>query len=194
MIEIKSEDISIDEVVPKLKAPEIGAVVTYLGTVRDSSADGEKAEQLEFEYHENMQGQLEEVRKESKDKFNIKDVAIIHRVGSLKVRENILLVAVSASHRESAFEACKFIINELKYLHELWRKEKKMKEKIKVTENTILGNVLKIGGAREVLSKYKLPCLTCPMAALEMGKLKLGQVTEAYGIETDKLLKELNNL
>lgn len=69
-----------------------------------------------------------------------------------------------------------------------------MKEKVNVTKDTILGDILKIEGAREVLSKYKLPCLTCPMAALEMGKLKIGQVAEAYDIDLDSLLKELNRL
>lgn len=70
-----------------------------------------------------------------------------------------------------------------------------MEEEIKVTKNTTLGNILKIPGAREVLSKYRLPCLHCPMAAIEMGKLKIGQVTRIYGIgEINKLLEELNNL
>lgn len=64
----------------------------------------------------------------------------------------------------------------------------------KVTKNTTLGKILEVPEAKEVLSKYKLPCLTCPMAALEMGKLKIGRVTDAYGIELDGLLKELNEL
>jgi len=69
-----------------------------------------------------------------------------------------------------------------------------MKEKIKVTKNTTLSKILEVPGARTILSKYRLPCLHCPMAAYEMGKLKIGEVAKAYGIKADRLLEELNSL
>jgi hybrid cluster-associated redox disulfide protein len=62
----------------------------------------------------------------------------------------------------------------------------------KVTKNTTLENILKIKGAEKVLMKHNLPCLSCPMAAMEISGLKLGEVCEAYGLDLEKILKELN--
>lgn len=62
----------------------------------------------------------------------------------------------------------------------------------KFTEETILGDIVEILGAEEVLAKYNLPCLSCPMAKFEMEKLKIGQVCRMYKLDLDNLLKELN--
>jgi hypothetical protein len=62
----------------------------------------------------------------------------------------------------------------------------------KVTEQSILGDIMKRPGGAEILKKYKFPCLTCPMASMEMGVLKLGDVTRMYGIDTEGVLAELN--
>ena len=61
-----------------------------------------------------------------------------------------------------------------------------------ITKDTILADILAIPDAEKVLAKYKMPCLTCPMAQLEAGKLTIGQVAKMYGIDIDNLLKELN--
>lgn len=63
----------------------------------------------------------------------------------------------------------------------------------KITENTTLAEILKYPEAEKILVKYNLPCLTCPFAKMEAEKLKVGQVCQMYGIETEKLLKELEN-
>lgn len=119
MIAIKGEDFSIDEIIEKMKSPRIGAILTYLGTVRGfPSGYG-----LEFEDNGNAVQKLEQIEKRAIDSFDIEDVAIIHRVGFLSVSENILLVAVSASRREAAFEACRSIINDIKDFHKSWKKE-----------------------------------------------------------------------
>lgn len=62
----------------------------------------------------------------------------------------------------------------------------------KFTEETILGDIVEVIGAEEILAKYNLPCLTCPMARFEMEKLKIGQVCRMYKLDLDNLLKELN--
>lgn len=123
MIEIRNEDFSVDEIVKKLKKPEIGGIVTYLGTVRETSLAGETVERVEFASNENMRLKLEEIEKRTIDKFDIKDVAIVHRIGSLKVGENILLIAVSSAHRKPAFDTCSHIIDEIKKVHSVWKKE-----------------------------------------------------------------------
>lgn len=65
---------------------------------------------------------------------------------------------------------------------------------MKITKTTTLEKVLKIKGAEKVLSKYNFPCLTCPMAQMEMNSLKLGDICSMYGIDLEKVLKDLNKL
>ena len=119
MIEIRRDDFSIDEVVGRMKSPKIGAIIAYVGTVREFP----EGAGLKFNEDDNAIQKLEEIRKDAIDRYDIEDVAIIHRVGSLSISENILLVAVSASHRWAAFDACKSIINDIKDFHKSWKKE-----------------------------------------------------------------------
>jgi hybrid cluster-associated redox disulfide protein len=63
-----------------------------------------------------------------------------------------------------------------------------------ITKGTTIAEVLEYPGALEVLTKYRLPCLHCPMAALEIGKLRIGEVAYSYGIDADELIKELNQV
>ncbi len=65
---------------------------------------------------------------------------------------------------------------------------------MEITTDTTLAKILKIKGAEKILSKYSLPCLGCPMAKFEIENLKLGEVCRAYGIDINKLLKELNKI
>ncbi len=119
MVEIRRDDFPINEIVEKMRSPRIGAILTYLGTVREFP----EGAGLEFEDDKNAIQKLEEIEKRATDRFDIQDVTITHRVGFLGISENILLVAVSASHRWAAFDACKSIINDIKDFHELWKKE-----------------------------------------------------------------------
>ena len=119
MIEIRKEDFSADEIIKRMRDPKIGAISIYLGTVREfPSGNG-----LEFEDDNQAVRKLEEIEKRAIDRFDVEDVAIIHRVGFLGISENILLVAVSASHREPAFDACRSIIDDIKDFHKSWGKE-----------------------------------------------------------------------
>ncbi len=63
---------------------------------------------------------------------------------------------------------------------------------MKITEKTTLKKILEQKGAEEILKKYNLPCLTCPMASSEIGFLKLGEVAEMYDLALDDILEELN--
>jgi len=119
MIEIRREDFSVDEITKKMKDPKIGAISIYLGTVREFPG----GLGLEFEDDNHAVRKLEEIEKRAIDKFDVEDVAIVHRVGFLGISENILLVAVSASHREPAFDACRSIIDDIKDFHKSWGKE-----------------------------------------------------------------------
>jgi len=63
---------------------------------------------------------------------------------------------------------------------------------MKITKDTTLAKVLEIKGAEEILSKFQMPCLGCAMAQMEMDTLKLGDICSMYGLNLDKMLKELN--
>lgn len=119
MIKIRREDFSIDEITKQMKEPRIGALSIYLGTVREFP----EGRGLEFENNNHALQKLEEIEKRALSRFEIACVTIIHRVGFLGIAENILLIAVSASHRQPAFAACRSIIDDIKDLHKSWGKE-----------------------------------------------------------------------
>jgi len=123
MIKITREDFSVDEAIKSLKRSEVGGIVTFVGIVRGES-QGQPVERLEIEAYEEMAlRDLEEIRRRALEKFRVEDAVIIHRVGELKVSDNIVLIAVGAAHREEAFEACQFILEEVKRLAPIWKKE-----------------------------------------------------------------------
>jgi len=123
MIMITHDDFSIDEVVNEVKSPDMGAIVTFLGTVRDESG-GQVVERMEIQACEDVAlRQLKRIEGEALKKFDVKKMTIIHRVGVLNVSDNILLIVVGASHRDDAFRACRFVLEELKRAVPLWKKE-----------------------------------------------------------------------
>ena len=119
MVEIRRKDFDIDEIIKKMHNPKIGAISVYLGTVREFP----EGMGLEFEENDSAVQELEQIEKRAIDRFDIEDISIIHRTGFLDISEDILLVAVSASHREPAFDACRRIIDEIKDLHKSWGRE-----------------------------------------------------------------------
>ena len=118
MIELRREDFCLDEIIKRMKAPGIGALSIYVGTVREFP----EGVGLEFADNDQAAQQLREIRERAINRFDVEDVAIMHRVGLLGVSENIVLVAVSAPHREAAFSACRSIIDDIKDLHKSWVK------------------------------------------------------------------------
>jgi molybdopterin synthase catalytic subunit len=123
MIRVTREDFSVDEVVAGVKSQSVGGVVSFLGVVRGESK-GKPVEHIEIEVYEEMaERELEAIRREAIDQFGIEEVAIVHRYGSLKASENILLVVVASAHRAEAFEACRYVIDEIKRRVPIWKKE-----------------------------------------------------------------------
>jgi len=117
---ITKDDFSIDALVRKMKTPEMGAIVTFLGVVR---AEGE-IEGMKVEiYSEMAVDELKKLEREAREKFEIEAVEIVHREGSLKVGENIVVILVGAKHRKEAFRACEYLIDELKERVPIWKKE-----------------------------------------------------------------------
>ncbi len=124
-VRIQREPFSLDREVDLLKrsSSAIGGVVTFLGTTRDLSR-GKAVSKLEFEHYPGMaEKKLAEIRDRAIGEYGVIDVTIIHRVGTISVGENIVLIIVAAGHRDEAFKACRFCIDELKRITPIWKKE-----------------------------------------------------------------------
>jgi molybdopterin synthase catalytic subunit/molybdopterin converting factor small subunit len=124
-VRVQTEPFSLDAEVERIKrsSRSIGGIVTFLGTTRDISRGGAVAK-LEFEHYPGMaEKKLAEIREGAIRRFGLIDAIIIHRVGTLPVGENIVLIVTAAEHRDEAFQACRFCIDELKRITPIWKKE-----------------------------------------------------------------------
>ncbi len=124
-VRIQSGDFSIEEEIKKVKSKSkrIGGIVTFLGTARDFSR-GKEIRKLVFEHYPGMtQKKLEELRENALNRFDIIEVSIIHRRGEIDIGENIVLIIAAAEHRADAFKACIWLIDELKKVVPIWKKE-----------------------------------------------------------------------
>lgn len=124
LIAVGPDPIDPTAVLGAVTAPDCGAVVLFLGTVRDHSAGKERVTHLEYEAYEGMvEPKLSEIVDEARERWPVKKVAAVHRVGSLAVGEVSVAVAVSSPHRTDAFAAGRFVIDELKSRAPIWKKE-----------------------------------------------------------------------
>jgi MoaE-MoaD fusion protein len=109
--------------VSNLKSGDDGAVVVFEGTVRNQTR-GRKTLYLDYEAYEAMAlQQMESLGGEALRKFQIRDVALIHRLGRLEIGETSVLIAVASAHRAAAFDACRWLIDTLKGTVPIWKKE-----------------------------------------------------------------------
>ena len=124
MITITSEAIPIEATIDSLRSPDCGAVMSYLGTVRNY-LEGKQSEGLSFEVEDSeMHRRLQSLETEALQKFDVRKITIVHRTGAFAVGDEILLIAIGAGHRGPAFDACAWLIDRIKDLHESWKIEK----------------------------------------------------------------------
>ena len=120
---ITREVIDAKQVVDGLKRGEDGAALVFEGVVRNQTR-GRRTLYLNYEAYEDMAlRQLESLASEAINKFQIRDVAIVHRLGRLEIGETSVLIAVASAHRGPAFDACRWIIDTLKKTVPIWKKE-----------------------------------------------------------------------
>ncbi len=106
-----------------LVSPEAGAIVTFEGRVRRHNRNYE-VEALEYSaYPELAENEAEKIMTEAREEFDVEDVLVQHRTGRLEVTECSVRVAASAVHREDAFQAAKWVIDEVKQRLPIWKKE-----------------------------------------------------------------------
>jgi molybdopterin synthase catalytic subunit len=103
--------------------PRIGAIATFVGTVRDAN-DGASVATMTLEHYPGMtERALADIVAEAKGRFDIVDALVVHRVGRLVPGDAIVLVAVTGAHRGGAFAACEFVMDYLKTRAPFWKKE-----------------------------------------------------------------------
>ncbi len=124
-VRIQTADFDLSAEVAQLRAdhPKVGGVVTFVGTVRDLN-EGATVSEMELEHYPGMTEQsISAIIDQARQRWPIFSALVIHRVGPLKPKDQIVLVAVTSAHRGEAFAACEFIIDYLKTEAPFWKKE-----------------------------------------------------------------------
>ncbi|MBU3619769.1 molybdopterin synthase catalytic subunit MoaE [Polynucleobacter sp. JS-Fieb-80-E5] len=124
-IKIQESDFDVSAEISALRKgdPRVGAVVSFLGTVRDMN-DGSQVKGMTLEHYPGMtEKALQEILDHAKARWDIYQTLVIHRVGPLLPEDQIVLVAVTSAHRGEAFAVCEFIMDYLKTAAPFWKKE-----------------------------------------------------------------------
>jgi molybdopterin synthase catalytic subunit len=138
MIEITGDPIAVERVAAAVRRDEAGAIVTFLGVVRVRSDDDREVDGLSYEAYPAMAlAEMRAIAREALERFAGVDIAMVHRVGSLRVGEASVAIAASAPHRGDAFDACEYAIDELKRRVPLWKKEHYLDGDARWRENAV---------------------------------------------------------
>lgn len=123
MFEIVDHRIDAQQLVAAVARPDAGAIVTFVGTTRNHNA-GRPVIRLEYEaYPEMALREMRRIGEEAVERFDATAVAMVHRIGIVEIGEASVAIAVSAAHRDAAFQACRFAIDRLKEIVPIWKKE-----------------------------------------------------------------------
>ena len=124
-IRIQAQDFDLSTEVQRLRENDarVGAIVTFVGAVRDMN-DGSEVKGMTLEHYPGMtEKSLEEIIKQARGRWDLYKTLVIHRVGPLLPEDQIVLVVVTSAHRGEAFAACEFIMDYLKTAAPFWKKE-----------------------------------------------------------------------
>ena len=123
MIRVQQEDFDIGAEIARLKAgrSDIGAIVTFTGTVRDQAG---AVDEMSLEHYPGMtESELAKIEAEAHARWTLQASLIVHRYGSLKPGDNIVLVVTASEHRDAAFDAARFLMDYLKTSAPFWKRE-----------------------------------------------------------------------
>ena len=124
LVRLMREPILVDQLTSRVADPSCGGLVTFEGVVRAEGSPGNPLEALEYSAYEDMALRLmERIRDEARERFDVCEVAIVHRLGRLAVGECSVAIVVSAPHRAAAFDACRWIIEAIKKDVPIWKKD-----------------------------------------------------------------------
>ena len=122
-VQIEDFDVAVELTELRGNRADVGALVNFIGLVRDIN-NGDAIQTLTLEHYPGMtERALEKIASEAQARWDIQDSLIIHRVGTLKPQDQIVLVAVISAHRGEAFKACEFMMDFLKTEAPFWKKE-----------------------------------------------------------------------
>ena len=129
-VQIQSEEFDVARIYEELRdqsAGQAGAIVTFVGLVRDRNAiagDGAEVDALVLEHYPGMtEKSIKGIIKEALDRWDIESTCVVHRVGLLLPRDPIVWVGSAAAHRSEAFDCCEFVMDYLKTKAPFWKKE-----------------------------------------------------------------------
>ncbi|HYT53861.1 MAG TPA: molybdenum cofactor biosynthesis protein MoaE [Verrucomicrobiae bacterium] len=123
MFHVTNQPIDLNELVLFVTDPEAGAIATFVGTTRNNN-EGRKVIGLDYEaYPEMAEKELARIGEDAKKQWPICRMAIVHRMGPVKIGEASVIIAVSSAHRDAAFAACRYAIEEIKKTVPIWKKE-----------------------------------------------------------------------
>lgn len=122
-VSVTMRTLTIQKAISFVSTPSAGAIVTFVGTVRDRSGRRKLTHMVLESAEELAEKDLARICREAKTRFGALRVCVHHRVGRLRVGDLIVVIAVSAAHRREAFDACEYIIEELKKTTPIWKKE-----------------------------------------------------------------------
>ncbi len=124
-VRVQSEDFDISSEIATLRHdnPRIGAIASFIGVVRDMN-EGDSVAGMTLEHYPGMtEKSVEQIITQASERWQVMDALVIHRIGTLKPLDQIVLVVVSSAHRGDAFAACEFIMDFLKTQAPFWKKE-----------------------------------------------------------------------
>lgn len=123
MFRVTNQTIDLNQLIAYVTDPEAGAIATFVGTTRNHN-EGRKVIALDYEaYPEMAEKELARIGADAKQQWPICRMAIVHRLGPVQIGEASVIIAVSSAHRDAAFAACRFAIEEIKKTVPIWKKE-----------------------------------------------------------------------
>ena len=124
-VRITSDDFDAGREIAALRGGDarVGAVASFIGTVRDVNEDAAVSKMTLEHYPGMTEKALEAIVAEARERFDIRDALVVHRIGTLAPTDQIVLVVVTSAHRGDAFDACRFIMDYLKTRAPFWKKE-----------------------------------------------------------------------
>jgi molybdopterin synthase catalytic subunit len=121
---ISQTPIDVEQIIRAIATPRSGGMDVFIGTVRNHS-QGKRVRAIEYSAYVPMAEKLmAEIEKEIRGKWIVDAVALVHRIGILKIGDVAVVTAISAAHRNEAFEACRYAIDRVKTIVPIWKKER----------------------------------------------------------------------
>jgi len=123
LIRITNNNLNLEEIMLELEDNSAGALSIFIGNVRNRGRSGNVSEIYYESYSKMAEQKMREIENEAQTKWEIKKLVAFHRIGSVRVGETSVIIGVSSEHRNEAFEACKYVIDNVKTRVPIWKKE-----------------------------------------------------------------------